>query len=397
MNQMTASALHEGSERLPMGGLLALAMAAFITLLTEIMPAGLLSSIAQGLAVSEGLAGQFITAYAVGALVAAIPITYLTQGMRRRPLLLVAIGGFALVNLVTALSGHYGISLVARFIAGVFGGIVWSLLAGYAVRMSPARFSGRAIAISGAGATLALVLGVPLGALLGRAIGWQGAFGLMSGLAVLLIAWVLAAVPDFPGQDHPQRQSLAGVFMKTGIRSVLFVVLSFVVAHNILYIYIEPLLQSSGLSAKVDVILFVFGSGSIVGLWIVGVMVDRRLARLSIASISLFAVAALILGLWGDSPAMVYLSVVLWGSAVGGFATITQTALSRFAGNSVDVAQSMYTTGWNIAVATGGIVGGLLLDRTGPASFAWVTIGILVTSLLGTVLAMNRALARQGR
>lgn len=131
------------------GGLLALAMAAFITLLTEIMPAGLLSSIAQGLAVSEGLAGQFITAYAVGALVAAIPITYLTQGMRRRPLLLVAIGGFALVNLVTALSGHYGISLVARFIAGVFGGIVWSLLAGYAVRMSPARFSGRAIAISG--------------------------------------------------------------------------------------------------------------------------------------------------------------------------------------------------------------------------------------------------------
>ncbi len=185
--------------------------------------------------------------------------------------------------------------------------------------------------------------------------------------------------------------------MKTGIRSVLFVVLSFVVAHNILYIYIEPLLQSSGLSAKVDVILFVFGSGSIVGLWIVGVMVDRRLARLSIASISLFAVAALILGLWGDSPAMVYLSVVLWGGAVGGFATITQTALSRFAGNSVDVAQSMYTTGWNIAVATGGIVGGLLLDRTGPASFAWVTIGILVTSLLGTVLAMNRALARQAR
>lgn len=85
------------------------------------------------------------------------------------------------------------------------------------------------------------------------------------------------------------------------------------------------------------------------------------------------------------------------GGAVGGFATITQTALSRFAGNSVDVAQSMYTTGWNIAVATGGIVGGLLLDRTGPASFAWVTIGILVTSLLGTVLAMNRALARQAR
>ncbi|MGE8642492.1 MAG: hypothetical protein ACN6PR_27765, partial [Achromobacter sp.] len=75
-----------------------------------------------------------------------------------------------------------------------------------------------------------------------------------------------------------------------------------------------------------------------------------------------------------------------------GFATITQTALSRFAGESVDVAQSMYTTGWNSAVASGGVVGGILLNRAGVASFAWVVIGILAVSLLGIVFAMNRAL-----
>ena len=90
MNHTTSSVSRPNAERLPLGGLLALAMAAFITLLTEIMPAGLLSSIAEGLNVSESLAGQFITAYAVGALVAAIPVTTLTQGMRRRPLLLAA-------------------------------------------------------------------------------------------------------------------------------------------------------------------------------------------------------------------------------------------------------------------------------------------------------------------
>src|SRR5690606_39923372 len=88
-------------------------------------------------------------------------VTTLTQRVRRRPLLLIAILGFAVVNLVTALSESYGVSLTARFFAGVFGGIVWSLLAGYAVRMSPAHLSGRAIAISGAGATISLVLGVP--------------------------------------------------------------------------------------------------------------------------------------------------------------------------------------------------------------------------------------------
>ncbi|QBX64714.1 MFS transporter [Serratia quinivorans] len=395
MHTTTTSASSRNTETLPIAALLALAMAAFITLLTEIMPAGLLSSIAGGLNVSESLAGQFITAYAVGALVAAIPVTTLTQGMRRRPLLLVAIFGFSLVNLVTALSDSYSISLVARFFAGVFGGIVWSLLAGFAVRISPSHLSGRAIAISGAGATIALVFGVPLGALLGRTIGWQGAFGLMTVLALALIVWVIAVVPDFPGQTKEQRQPLTGVFLKTGIRAVLFVVFTFVVAHNILYIYIEPLLEPSGLSADVDIVLFVFGIGSIIGLWFVGSMVDRRLQLLAVASIVVFALASLLLAFLGGLPKMVYSSVVIWGMAVGGFATITQTALSRFAGESVDVAQSMYTTGWNSAVAAGGIVGGILLDRTGLASFAWGVIGLLLLSLLGTILAMNRALSQK--
>lgn len=395
MHTTTTSASSRNTETLPIAALLALAMAAFITLLTEIMPAGLLSSIAGGLNVSESLAGQFITAYAVGALVAAIPVTTLTQGMRRRPLLLVAIFGFSLVNLVTALSDSYSISLVARFFAGVFGGIVWSLLAGFAVRISPSHLSGRAIAISGAGATIALVFGVPLGALLGRTIGWQGAFGLMTVLALALIVWVIAVVPDFPGQTKEQRQPLTGVFLKTGIRAVLFVVFTFVVAHNILYIYIEPLLEPSGLSADVDIVLFVFGIGSIIGLWFVGSMVDRRLQLLAVASIVVFALASLLLAFWGGLPKMVYSSVVIWGMAVGGFATITQTALSRFAGESVDVAQSMCTTGWNTAVAAGGIVGGILLDRTGLASFAWGVIGLLLLSLLGTILAMNRALSQK--
>lgn len=395
MHTTTTSASSRNTETLPIAALLALAMAAFITLLTEIMPAGLLSSIAGGLNVSESLAGQFITAYAVGALVAAIPVTTLTQGMRRRPLLLVAIFGFSVVNLVTALSDSYSISLIARFFAGVFGGIVWSLLAGFAVRISPSHLSGRAIAISGAGATIALVFGVPLGALLGRTIGWQGAFGLMTVLALALIVWVIAVVPDFPGQTKEQRQPLTGVFLKTGIRAVLFVVFTFVVAHNILYIYIEPLLDPSGLSADVDIVLFVFGIGSIIGLWFVGSMVDRRLQLLAVASIVVFALASLLLAFWGGLPKMVYSSVVIWGMAVGGFATITQTALSRFAGESVDVAQSMYTTGWNSAVAAGGIVGGILLDQTGLASFAWGVIGLLLLSLLGTILAMNKALSQK--
>lgn len=118
----------ETSERLPVGGLLALASAGFITLLTEAMPAGLLPQMSQGLEVSPPLIGQLVTLYALGSLLAAIPLVTLTQSWRRRPLLLIAIGGFAIVNSITALSSDYSLTLVARFCAGVFAGLLWALL-----------------------------------------------------------------------------------------------------------------------------------------------------------------------------------------------------------------------------------------------------------------------------
>ncbi len=382
------------TDKLPLAGLLTLAGAAFITLMTEIMPAGLLSSMATGLSISEGMTGQFITAFACGALIAAIPVTAVTRGMRRKPLMLAAIAGFAIVNLITALSTNYPISLMARFAAGVFGGVVWSLLAGYAVRMTPQHLSGRAIAISGAGAAVALVLGVPASALLGRIIGWQGAFGTMSAIAILLIVCGLIVLPDFPGQKKSERPSLAAIFLKAGIPSALLVVFTFVAAHSILYVYIEPFLGSAAVSASADTVLFIFGLGSFVSLWFVGATVDRWLRLLLVASIGTFALAALLLGICSSMPVIVYAAVFAWGLAFGGFATLTQTMLSRFAGNTVDVALSMNTTVWNGAVATAGVGGGLLLDRMGPTSFPWVVVATLIVSLGAVILGVDKVLAR---
>lgn len=106
-------------ERLPIGALLALAMAAFLTILTEALPAGLLPQMARDLAVSEAWVGQTVTIYAMGSLVAAIPLTAVTQGIRRRPLLLAAIGGFVVANTVTTLFVSYMTIMVARLLAGV--------------------------------------------------------------------------------------------------------------------------------------------------------------------------------------------------------------------------------------------------------------------------------------
>ncbi|MEH6368923.1 MFS transporter [Pectobacterium carotovorum] len=379
---MTASLTDIHRDRLPIASLLALATAAFITILTEALPAGLLPQMAQGLAVSEAWVGQTVTIYAIGSLVAAIPLTTATQGVRRRLLLLAAIAGFAVANMITALSGSYMLTMAARFLAGVSAGLLWALLAGYAARMVPEHQKGRAIAIAMVGTPLALSLGVPAGTFLGNVIGWRMCFGMMSGLALILMLWVRIQVPDFAGQSAGKRLSLGRVFTMAGVRPVLCAVLAFVLAHNILYTYIASFLAAVGMVAQTGLVLLVFGVTSLLGIWIVGVLIDRYLRALTLACSALFCLSVLALGVAGDVLAVVYAAVAVWGLAFGGAATLFQTALVRTAKGGTDVAQSMLVTAWNMAIAGGGIIGGVLLERLGVAAFSPVLLVLLLIAFV---------------
>ncbi len=368
-------------QRLPVLALLALAMTSFIAILTETLPAGLLPQIAQGLGISEVMTGQLVTVYAIGSILTAIPLTALTSGWRRRNVLLLAIGGFLVFNTVTALSPHYLLTLVSRFLAGMAAGLAWGLMAGYARRMVSVEQQGRAMAIAMIGTPLALSLGVPLGTLMGGVLGWRSIFGIMSGLAVVLIAWVLLAVPDYPGQKHGERLSILQVFMTPGVRPILAVIVAWMLAHNILYTYIAPFLAPSGLRPRVDLVLLVYGVGSLAGIWLVSQLIDRWLRTLVLGCIGAFALVVVALGLAMESPAVIYASMAIWGITFGGAGTLLQTASADAAGDGMDVAQAMVATIWNVAIAGGGLAGGMLLDGYGAASFPWAMLALLLVAL----------------
>lgn len=368
-------------ERLPISALLALAMTGFTAILTETLPAGLLPHMAAGLDVSEALAGQVVTAYAAGSLVAAIPLTAGTQGWPRKPTLLAAIVGFLIFNTVTALSTNYWLTLFVRFLAGVAAGLAWGILAGYARRMVVDRLKGKALAIAMVGTPIALSLGVPVGAFLGAHVGWRAAFFAMSGTTILLTAWVMWKVPDFPGQSAQQRLSLGTVFTTPGIRPILATIFAWMTAHNILYTYIAPFAGLSGLQGRVDLLLFGFGGAALVGIWTTGMLVDRMLRRLVLLSLVGFAAVALALGLFGAVPAATTLGVMLWGLSFGGAATQLQTASADAAGKGVDLANAMITTVWNGAIAAGGLAGGLLLDHLGATAFPWAVFALALVAL----------------
>ncbi|WP_315337988.1 MFS transporter [Pseudomonas grimontii] len=390
----TASAQRDS---LPLGGLLALASAGFITILTEAMPAGLLPQMGEGLGVSPALVGQLVTLYALGSLLAAIPLTLLTRGWRRRPLLLLAIGGFALVNSVTALSSHYELTLVARFFAGVFAGLLWALLAGYASRMVAPHLQGRAIAVAMLGAPLALSLGVPAGTFLGTAVGWRLSFAIMTGLTLVLLVWARWQLPDFAGERPDKRLELRQVLNLPGIRPVLWVTFTYVLAHNILYTYIAPLLVPAGIEADVDRVLLVFGLAAVLSIWLAGMLIDRWLRALLLISCALFGLIALALAFWINVPAVIYTAVALWGLAFGGLPALLQTALAQSAGESADAAQSMLVTVWNLGIAGGGLAGGVLLQGWGVSGFPWAVILLMLLAGAGASQTAPQQLARPPR
>ena len=369
------------SRRLPLAPLLAFAMTGFIAILTETLPAGLLPAIGEGLGVSQVMAGQLVSIYALGSLLAAIPLTVLTSGWRRKKVLLLAVGIFVVFNTITTVSSSYSLTLAARFMSGVAAGLAWGILAGYARRLVPADLQGRALAIAMVGIPIALSLGTPSGAWLGGILGWRVSFGLMAALAVILFIWTLLAVPDLPGQQAERQLPVWKVFMMPGVRPVLAVIFLWMTAHNILYTFIGPFLQLSGLAERVGLILLIFGLAALVGIWITGTLVDRHLRNLVLCSLAALAAVALVLAAGMREQAVVMLAVIVWGWSFGGASTQMQTAAADSAGNHVDVVQAMVTTAWNLAIASGGVIGGVLLNNAGAASFPWAVMAFMAVAL----------------
>lgn len=136
------------------------------------------------------------------------------------------------------------------------------------------------------------------------------------------------------------------------------------------------------MKARVDLLLLAFGLAALVGIWITGMLVDRMLRKLVQVSLVAFGIVALALGLFDTSAVLVAVGVILWGLSFGGAATQLQTASADAAGAGVDLANAMVTTIWNTAIATGGIVGGLLLDAHGPTAFPWAVLALIIAAFI---------------
>ncbi|SMC18678.1 Predicted arabinose efflux permease, MFS family [Clostridium acidisoli DSM 12555] len=369
--------------RFPILELLALTITIFTAIMTETLPAGLLPQIGKSLGVSESLAGQLVTLYAIGSLIAAIPLITITRNWRRRPLLLIATCGLLIFNTITAISSNYMLTLIVRFFGGVFAGVLWGVIPGYARRMVSDNLKGRGLAIAMMGVPIALALGVPVGTFMGNIVGWHYIFAFMSILNLISVIWIIIKVPDYQGQSDKSTFSVLSIFKTSRVCPILFVIMTWILSHNIIYTYINPFLASLGMVNHIDLALFIFGISAIAGIWIVGIFIDRWLRLLVLVSIFVFLLDSILFGISINNLIAIYVCTAIWGLTFGGSSTLLSTALANTVPDEgVDIAMSISTTVWNLAIAGGGFVGGILLKSFGATSFLKVLFILLIFAFL---------------
>ncbi|MBC2658157.1 MFS transporter [Pseudomonas sp. MSSRFD41] len=391
-----AAAVASQAGDFPSGRLLLLCMASFLAEANLTFPAGLLPQLAADFGISQAGAGQWVTFCSLGAGLAAIPLSAATRGCNQRRVLLAVLAVFCIASLVSAGSSNLWLTLAVRLLVGLATGLAWSLLATYARSLVAVPQQGRALALAMFGIPLALSLGVPLASWASELLGWRAVFAVLGGLDLLLMLGIARGLPDRVGEARKTPASFRQVLSTPGVGAVLGVVTGWILAHYILYTYLSAYLQSLGMASQLGQLLFVFGLAALVGVWAVGLLVDRCLRVLVLLSLSAFCLVALLLGSGGLSLPMVYLVMVIWGLSFSGAPTLLQTALADAAAEHATAAQSMLVTVFNLAFAGSGALGGVLLQTTGVRVFPWVILALLAGTL-GLAWSSRRHAFRPGR
>jgi DHA1 family inner membrane transport protein len=387
----------------PLVPLLVLSALIFTFVTSEFLPTGLLPEIAGELEVSESQVGFLVTIFAGTVVLTTAPLTSLTRSHSRKSLMIVLILVFVLGNILAAVAPNYAVLAVARVIGGLAHGLFWSVVGAYTAGLVPKRHIGRAVAITGGGATAAFILGVPVGTALGHVLGWRLTFVAIGAIVLVL---TLVVVRFLPPIQHIERLATGEIPLPMrkdrtlpGVVIICAIVLIVMMAHNIFYTYIAPyLIGPVGIDpGSVAGILFLYGGAGAVGLVIAGAVSDRFPRSGFVVAIGLVAVAVLIIAIFPGVQWLTIVAIVLWGAAFGGAPSMLQARILHTASPRIrDSASAYLTTSFNFAIGSGAFIGGVLLDRTSILVLPFVDVALSVVgiavALIGDAWLRRRSL-----
>ncbi|NRP74983.1 Purine ribonucleoside efflux pump NepI [Ensifer psoraleae] len=367
---------------------LSMAATSFALVSAEFLPAGLLTPMARDLGITEGTAGQVVTATAsVGAVTALLSNVLI--GKLNRKSVLVGLSALAIgSNVLASLATDFWLLLLGRAGLGIALSGFWALSVAVVARLVGANATGRGMAIVTLGVSLATIAAPSMGALISDWLGWRIAMAMTAGLAALAMLLQVLSLPTLPASTS---NSLADVFRLTrrrGIQLGMLAILLLMTGHFAGSVYVRPFLEQVTLldTRSIALALLGFGIASVIGNVAGGRLADASIRLALAVTAVLMAFAAFALVLSGAHIGIAFALVTLWGFAFGMAPVVLPTNLSRGAPDALEAAGSLMVVSFQVAISIGAVFGGYIVDHYGAGGPLTLTAVLAASTVLLALL-----------
>ncbi|MFC4012677.1 MFS transporter [Nonomuraea purpurea] len=381
--------------KFPIGSLVLLGIAVFVTVTAETLPAGLMPEMAADFGVDSVQIGLLISVWALTVIVTSIPLTRLFARFDRRLVLGVALAGFAVANLATALSPDYGFAVATRVLGAVTHGVFWAIVIVYTTSLLTPKQLGRGLSIVTGGVTAAAVVGFPSGAALAQLVGWRVAFVVLATVSLLIAAAILVKMPARRPEPATTAQRSAGFRRDPSLPALLaFGAASVLIAlgQYATFTYVRSYLEGA---AMIDAewsagLLFIYGLAGLGGVAVAGFVADRFPRGGLVVATAAFAVVFAVLTFAAGSLVSVIIALVVWGAAFGAVLPLLQTAQMRAA---TERTRALASAGmmvlFNVGVAVGPWLGGVVGGQRAPTMTTAMSAVVMVIATVAGVVGMT--------